>query len=770
MIEWLLRFFLRWVPVRTTTMVLMLVLVIYSLVSGVGSTVRGAQMSLFFPVSLLAALLGWWLGHSRLNGWQAAASLLTVGGTLLWGGTARLGGPLLQMAQALPSLLLQTWFNLRNDTPIDSTVFDAGRDALLIQSLTLWGRLEAWWVGISGGANANDPLIRALVWSAALWVLAAWAGWALRRREAIAALAPVLVVQAVITDYTGSGVIWLWGMLTLVIALMGFSCYNANLLSWIRRKLDYSEIISTNTLVAVIATTSVVAGLAFFVPQVSLKDLADAWRKPSRESTAAQSLGLDMAKVETRFIPYGAPGLPQQHLLGSGPELSRDLVFTVRTGELPPIPNASLETLATRYYWRSRVYDVYNGSGWRSSQTETAHYNADEILYASLPSGYRRVTQQVTLAFEKDDTLYWTGTLYRSDQPFDVAWRTPPRSDAAAAAFPFGSADLLGALHKAPAYRVESFVPEISVAILRQAGSDYPDFVTQRYLALPLDLPERVYALARNLTATASSPYDQAKALETYLRHTYPYTLDVSTPPAGVDVADYFLFDLKKGYCDYYATAMAVMARSVGLPARLVTGYASGTYVTEAAEYRVTAANAHSWVEIYFPGVGWVEFEPTAAIPEIVRPDESDGQPPAPLPPPSAWALLRANFRGLSLVTRWVLVFVAGLLGLALFLQALEGLILLQVSPALALRWMYRDLYRLGGQPGPGTTASEYAAALLPYLPPGISLNSLTETYLGALFSRQKPTRSQVWQAYKAWRSLRWPLWRAGRKQKRENN
>ena len=130
---------------------------------------------------------------------------------------------------------------------------------------------------------------------------------------------------------------------------------------------------------------------------------------------------------------------------------------------------------------------------------------------------------------------------------------------------------------------------------------------------LPGDLPARVLALARDLTATSATPYDRALAIESYLR-TIPYNLDIAGPPPGQDVVDYFLCDLKQGYCDYFATSMVVLARAAGLPARLVVGYASGAALrTEGTfRYTVTEAEAHSWVEIYVPELGWIEFEPTS--------------------------------------------------------------------------------------------------------------------------------------------------------------
>ncbi len=149
----------------------------------------------------------------------------------------------------------------------------------------------------------------------------------------------------------------------------------------------------------------------------------------------------------------------------------------------------------------------------------------------------------------------------------------------------------------------------MTVDQLRLAGNNYPASI-HNYLALPDELPERVRDLAVRLTIDQPTPYDQVMAIQDYLRQ-FPYTLKVPGVPTNRDVADYFLFDLQKGYCDYFATTMAVMVRAVGIPARLVTGFSSGTYDYNTNRFVVVEANAHSWVEVYFPGIGLVEFEPT---------------------------------------------------------------------------------------------------------------------------------------------------------------
>lgn len=138
---------------------------------------------------------------------------------------------------------------------------------------------------------------------------------------------------------------------------------------------------------------------------------------------------------------------------------------------------------------------------------------------------------------------------------------------------------------------------------------DYPTGISETYFDSPRYSSPACTRPRQSLTANAATPYDKAKAIERYLR-TYPYSLECQLRPRqNQDVADYFLFELKKGYCDYYATSMVVMSRSVGLPARLVIGYANEIYNARSAQYTIREADAHSWVEIYFTEVGWVEFE-----------------------------------------------------------------------------------------------------------------------------------------------------------------
>ncbi|MFQ5927089.1 MAG: DUF3488 and DUF4129 domain-containing transglutaminase family protein [Terriglobia bacterium] len=158
-------------------------------------------------------------------------------------------------------------------------------------------------------------------------------------------------------------------------------------------------------------------------------------------------------------------------------------------------------------------------------------------------------------------------------------------------------------------YAATSAVGWPSAELLRSIPPDYPPNLRERYLQLP-PLDPRVPQLAESVADRFESIYDKAAALEAYLRTQFGYTLDLP-PVLPDDPVASFLFDTRRGHCEYFAASMTVMARSLGIPARLVNGFLTGDYNDVGENYIVRASDAHTWVEIFFPGVGWVEFDPT---------------------------------------------------------------------------------------------------------------------------------------------------------------
>ncbi len=158
-------------------------------------------------------------------------------------------------------------------------------------------------------------------------------------------------------------------------------------------------------------------------------------------------------------------------------------------------------------------------------------------------------------------------------------------------------------------YEGESLLPSLSPGTLRTAGRDYPREILDTYLQVPR-LDDRIPKLAREITRKATTPYDQAAAIEIYLRTRFGYTLQ-QPDPAPADPLAHFLFRRQAGHCEYFATAMTVLARTLGVPARYVNGFLPGEYNDVGDSYIVRGSDAHSWVEVYFPGYGWIPFDPT---------------------------------------------------------------------------------------------------------------------------------------------------------------
>ncbi len=306
-------------------------------------------------------------------------------------------------------------------------------------------------------------------------------------------------------------------------------------------------------------------------------------------------------------------------------------------------------------------------------------------------------------------------------------------------------------------------MPVVSSAQLRGAGNRYPTWIARRYLPLPASVSERVLAQARALTATEPTPYDRALAIERFLR-AFPYTLDLPAPPPDREIADFLLFDLRRGYCDYFATTMVVLARAAGIPARLVVGYASGSYDEGQQRYLVTEAEAHSWPELYFPDYGWIPFEPTPARAVAALP----GTVPLIEPPSSAGA---GPFALPQLDARWGLA----LLGIALVATAGGALWLLwdgwrlrHLPPPLAIALLYRRLHRLAARLGVGAgsaaTPYEFSEAFQRHLAAlpgaGKAIQQLTALYVGSAYAPRPLTRAQQAQALHLWQQLRPRLWR----------
>lgn len=588
--------------------------------------VRGLDLDLLTTMVVVGGIVGWRFGgmsdeggsplensgmrgasRSKLWGILEVVAVFAVGAVVTtWVRVGQLGDELLGILSAggdirtLPDAA-GLWHRLM------------ALERLVAGAVTLYGRLSAWGVSLRSGQAVFEPVATALVWSFVFWLLAAWAAWMVRRAaNPLYALAPLLLLVAWALVVTGSAP---WAMIALcgmLLGLMALAPHMARTREWERQAVPASDELGFDLTLSVVPLVLALVTAVVIVPAWSpaaIERAVNAWLRPEvRTQTAnavSNSFGLVPApRATTAFDPVSVPGLPRSHLLGAGPELLHKLALTIEL--------SGPELTAPR--WLSTTYDRYTGRGWITSGLELLAFDANERTGETTDAAH--VTVWTTVRNSRGDGLvYAPGPVRSVDHPFGIARRT--------------NDDVFGAQAQAQVYRVEADIPVYDEAALRAANGAYPEWVTARYLGLPEDVPARVTALARDLTATAPTAYDRARAIESYLRE-IPYSLDVPEPPARREVTDYFLFDLQRGYCDYYATAMAVLARAAGLPARLAVGYASGSYDAERGEYTVREAEAHAWTQVYFTGYGWVDFEPTRgrAAPGRAEPLTQGGPPP----------------------------------------------------------------------------------------------------------------------------------------------
>ena len=168
-----------------------------------------------------------------------------------------------------------------------------------------------------------------------------------------------------------------------------------------------------------------------------------------------------------------------------------------------------------------------------------------------------------------------------------------------------------------PANKSISMISHVSTADdaqLRKASDSYPGYIMDHYLNYPVDLPVRIKNLAYLLTYQETNSFDKAASIEKYLRSdNFTYSRSIEAPPVGEDGVDFFLFESKTGYSDYFASAMAVMLRTLGIPSRLMAGYSSGEYNSVTNASTIRDSDSHGWVQVYFSEYGWIDFEPTPA-------------------------------------------------------------------------------------------------------------------------------------------------------------
>ena len=313
----------------------------------------------------------------------------------------------------------------------------------------------------------------------------------------------------------------------------------------------------------------------------------------------------------TSLQPTLMSGFSDDVELGQIGEIKKnsEVVMRVRTGK--PIGYGNLR-------WRGIALSTFDGKRWSSPPRESVTIPAGLSGWINImdrppePDPTATVLRYtVLLQPVATDTLFAPANAVSLRGNLSGEGSNPEVGARRSYVIRDATGSLFNPFHNFTALRYEGFslLPARNVPRLRAASTDYPEEIRDAYLQLP-KIDPRIPELAKEITARAQTPYDKTITIETYLRSRFTYTLNLTGKP-GDDPLAHFLFETHAGHCEYFASAMAIMLRTLGIPTREVNGFLPGEYNDLGEDYIVRASDAHSWVEVYFPGTGWMTFDPT---------------------------------------------------------------------------------------------------------------------------------------------------------------
>ena len=452
--------------------IILIFLSLLILAYGISSSLLGTETGTLFLICIIAASIGWILNRSGLHGFYASLLIVVLGLVSIWVVGARLASPLLVLIKSITALLPQMIPVIQGKNPLDTNQILDAWTAVIQASSMLAERWQLWFLGFGLKIKVDDVLIRNMIWSFVMWCFGAWTGWFAAKRNALLALLPDIGLLSAIVSYSEYRAYSLWLLVIFMLLLMGLWNYKNHTVQWEQRQVDYSDSIVYDNTQAVLVLAILVGTLSFSIPSISWRDLRDAIRERNKNATA-EMLGIREQTVSVGKPFVQKPSLPQEHLLTEEPAISQEVVMTIRTGELPRLPDPSFAGNVPRHYWRSTVYDRYMGTGWITSLSLPQSYRANASLIPGLLDGYRPLHLDVRLQ-QPEGKLFWSGILYSATVPFRATWRVRPQSSLFADQTALLQADIYAATTEAAAYEVDSYVPRVTIDKLRAASTEYP--------------------------------------------------------------------------------------------------------------------------------------------------------------------------------------------------------------------------------------------------------------------------------------------------------
>lgn len=747
-------------------------------------------------ILLLACVL---LASARLVVTQASDHLILISFLAILGGVAGLAigtSRFSAWSSAILALAYGAFF-----IPWQLGLAFLGDQEWSVRLRELAGRIGFAISQFTNGKNVEDPLLFVATMAILFWIFGFNAGYRLMRRGDLwGALIPfgiaILTVQTYDPREAWKG--WFLALFLLcLLLLLARLQFIKQRMGWENSRTYIPFELSGSLGGLAFATAALLVLFAWVTPALASSfDSAESFWSTVTSPWRAIRDELNRALFSLRGEPTRtANAFGERFVLGRGIPQSPEILFNVQIIHQDQVP--------LRYYWRDRVYDHYENGNWSSSYDGLEVW--DDATADSLSELQGRTNTQ--FLFTAQDSIV---LLHAAGQPIALN----RAANFSFAANEDGSEDVAALFAASPVLTGESYDTTASIAIptanqLHDAGLDYPDWVAERYLQLPADFSPRLAELTQTLIENLSTPYEKTVAITSYLRGELEYVEGMPLAPLDRDPIEWALFEQKQGFCNYYASAEVLMLRSLGIPARLAVGYAHGERETNGGrtQYTVRLRDAHAWPEVYFPGIGWVEFEPTANQDPLIRPlinpeqstedQEHPIRPEDEIPTPEVQEgpeLSSDEFLAQEEARNFVpsLIFLAAVLsvlaailfqryraegGLALPVLIGRGFARLDVQPPKALKQMARlaelpvltrsymqinmALEWLGIPPKFGDTPEQRAAALAEHLPKlSDEIHALSRDYQSKVYGQSKVVREE-----RATQTMRRIHWAARREQ-----
>ncbi|MDQ2923795.1 MAG: DUF3488 and transglutaminase-like domain-containing protein [Candidatus Dormibacteraeota bacterium] len=478
------------------------------------------------------------------------------------------------------------------------------------------GWIGAWWTRIMDGSAASDPSFYLFLICWLMWVTGAWLSWCvLRWRKPMLGLIPgAAAFAANLLNFPKDQQGYSFTIPVLILALLLWTNYTGSIANATRAHVKLTGDARWDFWESGLVAMAAVIVIALVLPPLSTFD---------RTVDVESSLFSNWAQLQQRLNHAG--------LIGNGPGGSGTTGFAadVPLGGLltktrdPVFLYTVIGDFTGPRYFRGLNMTTTSGQEWRFGGPTSILKVLPKNQVPDYGEQYQKLavsTAQVTMLRPptgNSDVLFYPGELYRIDRDA-VAMQV---------ALPDGRYDRLATIDKLATVRPTNSSGKYKVFVeystateadLQAAGTTYPDWL-QKFSSVPNagyrspQVQKAIHDLAVKVVtdAGAATPYDKAVAIQNYLRDKFEYTLSPPRTPDGVDPLAFFLFRSKQGYCEYFATAMGDMLRSLGIPTRLVNGFGPGQFDSTINSFVVRGADAHTWVESYFPRYGWIPFEPT---------------------------------------------------------------------------------------------------------------------------------------------------------------